>query len=90
MTTTYYLAACADGKTVAACPHEHQTVHSATACISSAGGYVVAVEEGQMRALTDVEESEFQEAIRGQRARSGPYADCDYLFRASRGFVRPT
>jgi hypothetical protein len=40
-------------------------VSSAAACISSAGGYVVAVEDNKHRALNDAEESEFQWAMCG-------------------------
>ena len=36
--------------------------------VPSAGGYVVAVENGILRALTDAEEDEFQEAMYGTGA----------------------
>jgi hypothetical protein len=39
---------------------------SAVACISCAGGYVVAVENGKMRALNDAEEREFQRLVHGE------------------------
>jgi hypothetical protein len=91
MNATYYCAASAESKfCLTACFHEHQTVYSAVACISSAGGYVVAVEDGLLRALSDTEEVEYQKAMRGQKLQSNPHADCDYLFRASRGLIRPT
>ena len=41
------------------------TVISAAACMSSAGSYVVAVENGKLRELNDAEEREFQHAVHG-------------------------
>lgn len=65
MSFTYYLAVDSDG-IVSTCIHQHQTVASAVACITWAGGYVVGVEDGIMRALTDAEEAEFQSAMYGR------------------------
>jgi hypothetical protein len=84
MNTTCYLASYAEGKFLVTCSHAHLTVHSAAACISTAGGYVVAVEDGLLRALTDAEEVEFQKAVRGQRAEFNAHPDCRYLIRARR------
>ena len=50
------------------CNHAHQTIAGATACISEPGGYVVAVEAGQVRALKHSEEMEFQAAMYGTPA----------------------
>jgi hypothetical protein len=63
----YYLAAHADSSRggIKACDHQHRTIYSATACISAAGGYVVAVENGKERELTDSEEMKFQTAMHG-------------------------
>ncbi|HEV2961925.1 MAG TPA: hypothetical protein VG649_08895 [Candidatus Angelobacter sp.] len=64
----YYLATYADSDShgVMGCEHRHQTIYSATACISKAGGYVVAVENGEERSLTDLEEAQFQAAMSGK------------------------
>jgi hypothetical protein len=61
----YYFAAWTDSNCLLGCSHEHSTVLSAAACISQAGGYVVAVENGALRALTEVEEIDFQHAMYG-------------------------
>ena len=61
----YYFAAWTDSDCLLGCYHEHQTVISAAACISCAGGYVIAVENGGYRELNDSEEKEFQHALRG-------------------------
>jgi hypothetical protein len=70
MSSTFYFSAWTDSGCLLGCPHEHPTVASAVACISCAGGYVIAVEKGVLRALTDVEELEFQEAMYGSKAKS--------------------
>jgi hypothetical protein len=63
----YYRAAYADGDGhgFRVCDHRHQTICSATACISAAGGYVVAVKKGKLQALTSSEEAEVQAALSG-------------------------
>jgi hypothetical protein len=61
----YYFAAFTDSSCIIGCSHKHRTVVAATACISSAGGYVIAVENEALRALTDAEEAEFQRAMYG-------------------------
>ena len=83
MPTTYHRAASTDGYGWL-CPHAHGTVISATACITSAGDYIVALEDGVFRALTQVEQAEYEYAIYGEPqvavspplkviARSGPH-----------------
>jgi hypothetical protein len=63
MTSLYYFAAWTDSGCLLGCSHEHGTVGEAVACFSCAGGYVVAVENGVLRALMTEEESQFQLAI---------------------------
>ena len=65
MRLVYYFAAWTDSGCLLGCDHQHETVISATACISHAGCYVIAVEDGELRALTDQEEIGFQHAMRG-------------------------
>ena len=65
MGTTFYFSAWTDSGCLLGCPHEHQTVTSAAACISCAGGYVVAVERGTTRALNDAEQAEFHKVMYG-------------------------
>ena len=68
MRSIFYFAAWTDSGCLLGCDHEHQTVTSAEACISHAGGYVIAVEKGVLRALTDAEEAEFQNVRCGSKA----------------------
>ena len=70
MKNIYYHAAHTDSGCLMACGHEHRTVSAAAACISSAGGYVVAVENRELRALTDAEDLEFQNAMYGSKVES--------------------
>jgi hypothetical protein len=70
MKKIHYFAAWTDSDCLVGCDHEHQTVISAVSCIRSCGGYVVAVENGQLRQLDDQEELEFQHAMYGAEARS--------------------
>jgi hypothetical protein len=67
MESVFYFAAWTDSGCLLGCDHQHRTVTSATACINTAGGYVVAVESrfGLLRELTDAEEAEFQLAKYG-------------------------
>lgn len=67
--STHYCAAYAEGKCFTTCFHQHQTVHSAAACIEQAGSYVVAVENGSIRSLTKAEEKEFRTAIYGDSSK---------------------
>jgi hypothetical protein len=64
MATTYHRAECTDGG-LRLCSHAHATLISAVACISSAGEYIVARENGVFRALTDLEQMEYKYAIYG-------------------------
>jgi len=61
----YYVAAYTDSGRLMVCDHQHQTILSAAACMSSAGSYVVAVDNGQIRQLNSAEENEFQRIIHG-------------------------
>jgi hypothetical protein len=70
MRSTFYFAAWTDSGCLLGCEHEHQTVTSAVPCISCAEGYVIAVEKGVLRAMTDTEEAEFQQAMYGTKAES--------------------
>jgi hypothetical protein len=72
MPSTHYFSAWTDSGCLLGCDHEHQTVTSAAACVSCAGGYVIAVEKGVLRALTDAEEAEFQHARYGTPAAAKP------------------
>jgi hypothetical protein len=67
MNNLYYFAAYTDSGCLVGCDHAHATVVSATACISCAGGYPIAVDNGVLRALNDAEEAEFQEAMYGSQ-----------------------
>jgi hypothetical protein len=62
----FYFAAWTDSECLLGCNHRHETVISATACISHVGGYVVAVENAELRALTGKEEAQFQHAMYGR------------------------
>ena len=64
MNSIYYFAAWTDSGFLLGCDHEHQTATEPVACISYAGGYVIAVENNVLRALTDEEEAECQCAPR--------------------------
>lgn len=66
MTPLYYFAAWTDSGCLCGCAHEHATVISAVACISCAGGYVIAVENKEYRQLTEKEEKVFQLAMYGE------------------------
>jgi len=63
----HYFAAWTDSGCLLGCDHEHMSVLSAVACISTAGGYVVAVENGQLRELNPKEEMEFRLALYGEK-----------------------
>ena len=64
----YYFAAWTDSGCLLGCDHHHRTVISAANCISEAGGYVVAVEDGKYRALNQGEEELFRLAYYGVNA----------------------
>ena len=63
MTSIYYSAVWTDSGCLLSCWHEHPTINEAAACINNAGSYVLAIENGVLRALTVEEEAEFQRAI---------------------------
>ncbi len=65
MNRIYYLAAYTDGGCVVPCTHRHSTVHAAAACIATAGGYVVAVQNQRMRELNRREEEQYEKAMYG-------------------------
>lgn len=67
MSSTYYFAAWTDSGCLLGCWHQHQTVSEAASCISYAGGYVIAVEDGVMRCTTAEEEAEFQYSVCARR-----------------------
>ena len=60
MTSICYFAVWTDSGFTLGCSHEHPTIREADECINCAGGYVVATENGVLRALTLDEEAEFQ------------------------------
>jgi hypothetical protein len=64
----YYFAAWTDSGCLLGCQDHHQTVISAANCISVAGGYVIAVENGKLRALNEAEEELFRLAYYGVNA----------------------
>lgn len=66
MSSIYYFAAPVDSGCFIGCDHRHQTIASAVACINCAGGYVVAVQNGELRALNSAEEREFQALVHGE------------------------
>jgi hypothetical protein len=57
----YYFAAWTDNEF--GCAHYHKTIISAVHCIGAAGGYIIASENGELRQLNEIEESEFQSAM---------------------------
>ena len=63
MPSLYYFAAHTDSGCVVACAHKHSTVIAAVACITGAGGYVIAVDDGELRELNRKEEAVFQFAM---------------------------
>jgi hypothetical protein len=63
MPTTYRRASGTED--IGLCFHTHSTVISAVACISSAGDYIIAQEDGVFRALNKAEEAEYKYAIYG-------------------------
>lgn len=64
MESTYYFAAWTECGCLLGCEHKHKTVTEAVHCISQAGGYVVAVENGLHRPLNGQEEREYWHARR--------------------------
>ena len=72
MSTLYYFAANTDSGCLTGCKHKHKSLVSAMKCFSGAGGYLVAVEHGQLRQLNQWEEVEFRAAKAGPED-SGPF-----------------
>lgn len=75
MSSIYYFSAWTDSGCFMGCEHQHSTVTSAVACISRAGGYVLAVEKGVQRTLNDKEQAEFQTAVFGSKAESARHTN---------------
>jgi len=69
MTSICYSAAWDDSGCLLSCWHEHPTIRDAAECINCAGAYVLAIENGTLRALSVDEEAEFQ------RVHHAPLAD---------------
>ena len=65
MPSLHYFAAYTDSGCLIGCDHEHATVTSAANCLTVAGSYVIAVENGELRELNRGEELEFQPARYG-------------------------
>lgn len=80
MSSIYYFSAWTDSGCLLGCEHEHETVTSAVACISCAGGYVLAVEKGVQRMLSDEEQAEFQTAMFGTKAETAQGAGSQGMF----------
>jgi hypothetical protein len=70
MLSLYYFAAWTDSHCVVGCEHQHETIISATAWCKSAGAYVVAIENGELRELDEKEERQFQYAMYGYDTRT--------------------
>lgn len=68
----YFVAVHTDSELIIGCNHKHQNVTTATACISQAGGYVVAVWRRRYQPLTEAEEAEFQMAMYGRNGEKLP------------------
>lgn len=73
MPSLYYFAAWNDSHSLVGCEHRHETVVSAVACCATAGAYVIAVEQGALRELTEQEEEQYQKAMYGRDTRGGSF-----------------
>ena len=82
MDRIFYFAAWTDSGCLLGCFHEHATPSEAAVCIDSAGGYVVAVENGVLRALTAEEESQFQSAVDASKKDKSEAVEPDLLAHA--------
>lgn len=71
MLSLYYFAVYSDSGCLLGCDHQHETVISAVACCSTAGAYVIAVEDNVQRELNEHEEAQFQSAMYGYDTRQG-------------------
>jgi hypothetical protein len=66
MTSLCYDVAYSDDRSITGtCSHQHRTVASAVACMLSARDYVIAYENGVVRALNAREEAEYEYAVHG-------------------------
>jgi hypothetical protein len=83
MKDLHYFTAWTDSECLLGCDHEHKTVTSAAACSSTAGSYVVAVENGKLRQLNDSEETEFQDAMYGKEEAAAQTPEKNLLVRVS-------
>ncbi len=61
----YDVAYSDDFAIIGTCSHQHRTVASAAACMTSARDYVIAYENGVARALNAREEAEYEYALHG-------------------------
>jgi hypothetical protein len=61
--SSYYTTVWTDSHCMIGCWHEHAAIEEAMACMPCAGGYVVAVEDGVMRALTPEEDARFESLL---------------------------
>jgi len=85
MSSIYYFSAWTDSGCLMGCEHEHLTVTSAVACISCAGGYVLALEKGVQRTLNDAEQAEFHTAMFGSDAKSAQDDSSQGIFTIASG-----
>jgi len=65
-TKRHFVAVHNDCGCIITCDHKHQNVTTATACISEAGGYVIAVSRRKFLPLSATEEAEFQASMYGR------------------------
>jgi hypothetical protein len=72
MASIFYYAAHDDSGSIFPCGDRHATVISAVACISWAGGFVRAVENGQDREFNEKEQGEFELAKAGGTTETRP------------------
>jgi hypothetical protein len=73
MPSLYYFAGWTDSHSLVGCNHRHETVVSAVACCTSAGAYVVAVEDGELRELNEKEDLQFRYAMYGWDTGNGRF-----------------
>jgi hypothetical protein len=76
MSSLHYCAASTNSGFFLTCDDRHSTIGEAAACVSCAGGYIVAVEKGVMRALQREEEAEFQSIVHSSVKRRQLLAKC--------------
>ncbi len=71
MVSIYYSAFWTDSGFLISCCHEHPTIREASYCITCAGAYVLATENGVLRKLSFFEEAEFQLVVPVRTAEEG-------------------